>query len=122
MRRAVIQKTHRVARINPTADLHPARVGPQSRAPRRLIARAEHDLMNLIVYCVRSIQMDPVFLCLVQDYRTSPTVAKAVALYDLFCVPNGLARLSTQEVIPPMNLRIQSAIRPFREHWTRTQV
>jgi len=87
-----------------------------------IFSQGGKDLMNLLDYCIRSIQVDPIFVFLVQDYRNSPTVAKAVALYDLFCVPNALARLSTQEVIPPMDLRIQSSIRPIRDYWTRSQV
>ena len=86
-----------------------------------IFSQGGKDLMNLLDYCVQSIQMDPVFVFLVQDYRNAPTVAKAVALYDIFCVPNALARLSIQEVIPPMDLRIQSSIRPFRDYWTRSQ-
>lgn len=86
-----------------------------------IFSQGGKDLLNLLDYCIRSIQTDPVFIFLVQDYRNAPTVAKAVALYDLFCVPNALARLTTQEVIPPLDLRLQIALRPFREYWTRAQ-
>jgi len=87
-----------------------------------IFSRGGQSLIQLLEYCIRSIQMDPVFVYLVQDFHGSPTVVKAVALYDLFCVPNALARLSVQNVLPPLNLRIQAAIRPFKTHWTRAQV
>jgi len=80
------------------------------------------ESVELLDYCVRSIQVDPIFVFLVQQYRSAPTVPKAVALYDIFCVPNALARISTQNVLPPLDLRIQSSIRPFRADLTRSQV
>ena len=78
-------------------------------------------MIDLLDYCVRSVQMDPVFVFLAQDYRLFPTTPKAVALYDIFCAPQAPARLSLPEVIPPLDLRIAAAIRPLKINWTRVQ-
>lgn len=65
-------------------------------------------------YAVRSMQMDLLFIALVRDYRNHPTVPKAVALYELFCTTQALARVSLAETLPPRNLRLQAAIRPLQ--------
>src|ERR1043166_9351587 len=57
-------------------------------------------------------QMDGIFLYLLQEYRSRPTVPKAVAL----------SRLSTAGVLPPLDLRIQMAMHPFRNDLTRAQI
>ena len=67
-------------------------------------------LIDFLDYCVRSIQMDPVFLFLVREYRNGPTPAKAVALYEMFCAPNAPARISAQTVLPPYDVRLREAI------------
>jgi hypothetical protein len=88
---------------------------------KEVFGRGGRDLIRLLKYCVRSVQLDPIFLFLVGEFRRSPTVAKAVALYDIFCSPHGPARISVEEVIPPFNLKIQDLIRPLRINWTRVK-
>jgi hypothetical protein len=72
-------------------------------------------LLDLLDYCVRSVQMDPVFLCLVREYRLHPTAAKALAIYEVFCAPTALARISVAHALPPGNRRIESAVAVLRQ-------
>ena len=65
------------------------------------------QLIDLLDYCIRSVQIDPLFLFLVQEYRNGPTAAKAVALYELFCAPNALAKISANKLL---TIRLQGAI------------
>ena len=76
--------------------------------------RGGKPLINLLDYCVRSVQLDPVFVFLVRHYRNFPSVPRAVALYEIFCSPAAPARLSVPEVLPPLNLRIQAALQPWQ--------
>jgi hypothetical protein len=87
-----------------------------------ILSQGGQDAVWLLEFCVRSMQMDGIFLYLLQEYRSRPTVPKAVALYDNFCVPDALARLSTAGVLPPLDLRIQMAMHPFRNDLTRAQI
>ncbi|HEY5315760.1 MAG TPA: hypothetical protein VIK18_24740 [Pirellulales bacterium] len=73
--------------------------------------RGGRRLIDLLDYCVRSAQMDPVFLFLVREYRAAATTPKAVALYESFCQPQALARLSVHEALPPYNLLIDADMR-----------
>ena len=78
-------------------------------------------MINLLDYAVRSVQPDVLFIFLVQEYQQHPTAAKAVALYDVFCAPKALARVSASEILPPFNIQIEAAIRPLRLHLAQTQ-
>ena len=51
----------------------------------RIFQQGDKRRLNFLEYCVRSVQMDPVFVFLVGEYRNGPTAAKALALYELFC-------------------------------------
>ena len=80
-----------------------------------VFSRGGEELVNLLDYCVRSVQVDPVFVFLVGEYRMHPTTPKAVALYDVFCAPQAPARLSAPgDLLPPQSLRIEIAVRPLR--------
>ncbi len=70
-------------------------------------------LINLLDYCVRSMEIAPVFLFLVQEYRRAPTAAKAVALFEVFCQANAPAKLDVAAATPPINPQIQTALYPF---------
>src|SRR4051812_20378528 len=83
--------------------------------------RGGKELLQLLDYCVRSIQMDPLFLFLVRDFRLAPTLPKAVALYEIFCAPKSLGRISVEESLPPRDFRLQEALRPLRLNWTRVE-
>lgn len=76
--------------------------------------RGGKRLLNLLEYCVRSVQVDPVFLFLARDYRLAPNVAKAEALYDVFCRLQAPARVTAQQALPPCNLRIEQDMRRLR--------
>jgi hypothetical protein len=76
-----------------------------------VFAKGGRPLIDFLEYCVRSIQMDPVFLFLVRDYRYGPTAAKAIALYRMFCAPSAPGRISLTSVLPPYDCRLQESIR-----------
>lgn len=80
----------------------------------KVFDRGGKPLIDLLDYCVRSTQMDPLFVFLVRHYRTFPSVPRAVALYEIFCVPGAPARLSVPEALPPLDLRIQAALQPWQ--------
>jgi hypothetical protein len=76
--------------------------------------RGGKALIDLLEYCVRSVQMDPLFVFLVWEYRNRPTTPGALALYDLFCAPQAPARISAREFLPPSNLKLHFTILPLR--------
>ena len=78
-----------------------------------IFARGGKKLIDLLDYGVRSVQPDLLFVFLVQEYRQHPTTPKAVALYDNFCAPHAAARVSAVEMLPPLNLHLQIAMRPL---------
>ena len=78
-------------------------------------------LIDLLNYCVFSVQLDPVFAYLVHDYRGTPTPPRALALYEMFCTPRSPARLKADRALPPWDLRIERAIAPVRQEWARAQ-
>jgi len=95
-------------------------------------ANAEVDLSGILIkggeqrvallrYCVMSVTMEPVFLFLTQEYRLRPTHAAALALYDVFCARDALARIGVVEGLPPRNLQLQAAVESIREQWTQLQ-
>ena len=81
----------------------------------------EEDDSGFLDFCVRSGEMDPVFVCLAKDYRENPTICKAVALYDIFCAPASPAKVRADNFLPPKDMRIQNAMRPIKLNWTRLQ-
>lgn len=81
----------------------------------------ERDSADFLEFCVRSAEMDPVFVCLARDYRESPTICKAVALYDIFCAPASPAKVRADNFLPPKDMRIENAMRPIKLNWTRMQ-
>jgi hypothetical protein len=78
-------------------------------------------MIDLLKYCVYSGRMDLVFLSLVREFRTRPTAAKAVTLYELFCAEGAPARLSAGAALPPRNLHIRQAIERLRENLRRAK-
>jgi hypothetical protein len=79
-----------------------------------IFARGGQELIDVLNYCVRSVQMDPVFAFLVGEYRMFPTPAKAIALYDMFIATEAPARINAVELLPPRELSLQTLIRNFR--------
>ena len=78
-----------------------------------VFSKGDKPLIEFLDYCVRSIQMDLVFMFLVREYHNGPTAAKAAALYDLFCAPNAPGRLSAHRILPPYDVRLWKAMRPL---------
>ena len=81
------------------------------------LERRGKGTLDFLDFCVRSMQLDPVFVFLVQEYRINPTVPKAVALFHTFCAPVALAKVSTEVE----DQQIQIAMRPITVTWTRMQ-
>src|SRR5688572_27769073 len=73
--------------------------------------------LDFLDYCVRSMQLDPLFVVLVEEYRANPTIPKAVALFHTFCAPGALAKVS----VNPDEGHVQAAMRPISVSWTRMQ-
>jgi hypothetical protein len=94
---------------------------PKRSAIHKMFRRGGKELIDLLDYCVRSIQMDPVFSFLAYEYRDFPTVPKAVALYEIFCAPQAPARISLDDLLPPRDLRLRAALQPLQLHWNRFQ-
>lgn len=81
------------------------------------LERRGKGMLDFLDYCVRSMQMEPLFVYLVHEYRANPTVPKAIALFHTFCAPGALAKVS----VKPDDEQIQSAMGPIRVSWTRMQ-
>jgi hypothetical protein len=79
-----------------------------------IFTRGGKPLIDVLNYCVRSVQMDPVFAFLVEEYRLSPTQTKAVALYDIFAAPGAPARINAADLLPPRELALQIVIENLR--------
>jgi hypothetical protein len=80
----------------------------------QVFTRGGTDLVELLNYCVRSVQMDPIFGFLVDEYRLCPTAPKAVALYDVFLAPRAPARINAAALLPPRDQSLQVLIQNFR--------
>ena len=48
-----------------------------------IFSRGGKRLIDFLDYSVRSVEMDALFIFLVEEYRRHPTTPKAVTLYDL---------------------------------------
>lgn len=87
----------------------------------KIFSRGGKGLINLLDYAVRAVQPDLIFIFLVGEYRDHPTTPKAVALYDVFCAPHALARLSVVEMLPPTHHQLEVALRPLRLNLSQVQ-
>ena len=65
--------------------------------------------------------VDLLFIFLVQEYRVHPTTPKAVALFDIICARKAPARLRVTEILPPVNLQIEAAMRPLTLNLAQVQ-
>jgi hypothetical protein len=78
-------------------------------------ARGGRTLLDFLTYCVMARRLEPVFAYLVRDYRTRPTPAGALALFDSFLAPQAPARLTrVASHLPPRNIRFQMEVERFR--------
>jgi hypothetical protein len=78
-----------------------------------VFAQGGKKLVTLLQHAVRAAQTDLLFVFLVQEYRQTPTAAKAVALYRSFCSADAPARLSDSTLLPPMNPFLAATFRPL---------
>jgi hypothetical protein len=81
----------------------------------QVIQQGGQPLVRLLQFSVMAVRMDPVFLYLIRDYRATPTAARAVMMYDLFCHERSPGRLSIQSGIPPFDLRLTSTVETIRQ-------
>lgn len=86
-----------------------------------IFTRGGKPLIDLQDYAVRAVQTDLLFICLVREYREHPAASKAVALFDIFCARQAPARLSVPEILPPVNLQVEAAIRPLALNFAQVQ-
>lgn len=86
-----------------------------------IFRRGGKGLIDLLDYAVRAIQPDVLFFFLVSEYRDHPTTPKAVALYDVFCAPQALARLSVVEILPPFQPQLEASLCSLRLNLTQVQ-
>jgi hypothetical protein len=78
-----------------------------------LFAKGGKPLIDFLDYCVRSVQTDPLFLFLVQEYRNGPTARKAVALFEIFCARDAPGRTSAAKALPLYDARLAEMMRPL---------
>jgi hypothetical protein len=83
-----------------------------------IFQRGGKALVDLLEYCVRSMQTDIVFSFLVREYRIHPTAAKALALYEMFCAADAPARIAAPRAFPPYAMRIHAAVQPLLQNPT----
>jgi hypothetical protein len=73
----------------------------------REFTRGGRTVLDFLTYCVMAYRLEPLFDYLVRDYRTRPTGAGAITLFDMFCAPEGPARLRAGDRhLPPRELRL----------------
>lgn len=77
--------------------------------------------ISLLQFCIRSGQLEPLFLYLTQDYQQRPSHLAALTLFDMFCASNAPARLSVATVLPPQELRLSGSITMLRQQWQQMQ-
>ena len=86
-----------------------------------IFQRGGVDALNLMQYCVRAINLDPLFVALVREYQLRPSHQALLALYDCFCAPHAPGKLSISEVLAAQELRLQSQTALVRAEWQRMQ-
>jgi hypothetical protein len=80
-----------------------------------VLTRGGRTMLDLFEYCVISVQLDPLFVFLVGEYRLHATSEGAVALWDVFCAADAPGRPRTRSAIPPNDLRLKATIKPLYE-------
>lgn len=81
---------------------------------KEILTRGGRGQIDLLEFCVMSVNMDALFLHLVDEYRLRPQADSALALHDLFCAAGAPARISVLAVLPPKDVRIERAVAAFR--------
>ena len=82
---------------------------------KRIMTRGGRGQIDLLEFCVLTIDTDALFVYCVDEYRLRPQAAAAVTLHDLFCAHGAPARISATEMLPPKDVRIQRVVDSFRK-------
>jgi hypothetical protein len=80
-----------------------------------ILTRGGKDLIDLLHFSVYSLQLEPMFVHLVQDYRNQATVNRALALFDVFCTVGSPACIRATDLLPPRDLRLLRELTPLRQ-------
>lgn len=80
-----------------------------------IFTRGGRERLRLLQYSVVSVRLDVLFVYLAKCFKTKPTSARAIALFDVFFGPEALAKLSVPEAIPPRNLQLGVEIDKLRQ-------
>jgi hypothetical protein len=91
--------------------------------PWDVLTRGGKPALDLLEYCVISVQLEIVVAWLIAEYRNRPTAERALALYDAFLAPGAPARIRADADLPPRELLLPAQIerlrRQFRENEAR---
>jgi len=87
-----------------------------------ILTRGGAPMVALLRYCVMAVAPEAVFVLLARDYRLQPNHVRALALYDVFCARDAPARLRVPKLLPPVDMRLSSAIGPIRAQWAQLQL
>lgn len=74
------------------------------------------ERIDLLEYCVLSVNTDALFLFLVQEYQQRPTADAAVAIHAMFCAAGSPATISSRTLLPPKDMRLENSIAPLRNN------
>jgi hypothetical protein len=80
-----------------------------------VLKRGGEELIQFLHFCVYSVEMAPLFIFLAREYRFSPTVSGALALYDNFCAAGAPARIKADAVLSPRDGRLDQLITRLRQ-------
>jgi hypothetical protein len=81
----------------------------------RILSTGGKPRVTLLRLCVMSVQMEPVFVFLTQEYRLRPTCDAALALFDVFCAPGAPARIQVRDAPAVTDLQFFAHIRSMRQ-------
>lgn len=79
-----------------------------------ILMRGGRGQIDLLEFCVRSINTDALFFYCVDEYRLRPQAAAALAIFDMFCAAEAPARVTAVTLLPPKDVRLARAVEPFR--------
>lgn len=82
--------------------------------PWDVLTRGGRPALDLLEYCVISMQLEIVVAWLIGDYRNRPTTERAIALYDAFLAPGAPARIRADADLPPRELLLPAQIERLR--------
>ncbi len=80
-----------------------------------ILRRGGRGQIDLLEFCVLSIDTDALFFYCVDEYRLRPQAAAAVTLHELFCAADAPARITAASALPPKDVRLERAVEAFRD-------